>query len=136
MADLIQAKLIGGKELQRRLKKMNPELNRKIVTPALLEAAQLVTRTAAREKILPGGKGPPRSNILTSRTGTLRRSLTSNFAVDLNRQLLFVDMGTHLIYGAVHENSKRAFLKPALRDASKNFEGIFRKHWARQGEVG
>ncbi len=136
MADLIQAKLIGGKELQRRLKKMNPEQNRRIVTPFLQESGLLIARIAARDKILPGGKGPPRPDILTSRTGTLRRSLSSNRAVDLNKRLLFVDVGTHLVYGAVHENSRRAFLKPALRDGSKSFERIARKHWARAGEVG
>ena len=136
MADLIQAKLIGGKEPQRRLDKMDPEKNARITTPALLEGGQLIARIAAREKILPGGGGPPRPDILTSRTGTLRRSLTSNFAVQLNRRLRFVDVGTHLLYGAVHENSRRAFLKPALRDSSSKFEAIFVKHWARAGEVG
>ncbi len=135
MADLIQAKLIGSAELRRRLRKMNPKQNARIVRPALLESGLLVTRIAARDKILPGGSGPPKPSILTSRTGTLRRSLTSNFAVQLNAQLQFVDAGTHLLYGAVHENSRRAFLKPAFRDASRNFDDIFRKHWARAGEV-
>ncbi len=135
MADLIQAQLVGSKELQRRLRKMNPAANRRITTPALLESMQLTLRVAAREKILPGGGGPPRPDILTSRTGTLRRSLTGNFAIDVNERLQFVEGGTNLVYGAVHEASKRAFLKPALRDSSNRFDDIFRKHWARAGEV-
>lgn len=136
MAGLLSAKLVGGEELKRRLRKMNPELNRRITTPALLESMLLVLRTAARVKILPGGSGPPRPDILTSRTGTLRRSLSGNFAVDLNERLLFVEGGTNLIYGAVHEATRRAFLKPALKDDEPKFEAIFVKHWARAGEVG
>ncbi len=136
MAGLIQAKLVGSKELKRRLKKMDPAENKRITTPALLEAMQLTLRIAAREKILPGGGGPPRPDILTTRTGTLRRSLGTNFAVQVNEALQFVEGGTHLLYGAVHENSKRAFLKPALKQASAKFEAIFLKHWARAGEVG
>lgn len=136
MADGLRVSLIGTKELQRRLKKMNPAQNERITTPALLESMQATLRNAAREQILPGGGGPPRADILTSRTGTLRRSLTSNFSIDLNRRLRFVLGGTHLIYGAVHESSRRAFLKPALKATSPKFDDIFRKHWARAGEVG
>ncbi len=135
MADLIRAQLVGSKELQRRLRKMNPRQNKRITTPALLESMQLTLRISAREKILPGGGGPPRPDILTSRTGTLRRSLGTNFAVQVNEALQFVEGGTHLIYGAVHENSRRAFLKPALAQASPRFEAIFVKHWRRAGEV-
>lgn len=138
MADLIRAKLVGSKELKRRLKKMNPKLNKRITTPALLEAMQLTLRIAAREKILPGGgrKVPPRPDILTSRTGTLRGSLTTNFAVAVNAALQFVEGGSHLIYAAVHEATRRAFLKPAKKQAEPRYEAIFVKHWARAGEVG
>ncbi len=136
MADLIRAQLVGSKELQRRLRKMNPKQNKRITTPALLESMQLTLRVAAREKILPGGGGPPRPDILTSRTGTLRRSL--GLSTSLDRSGLrqgFIEGGTALIYGAVHENSRRAFLKPALAQASAKFEAIFVKHWRRAGEV-
>ena len=136
MADLIRAQLVGGKELQRRLKKMNPKLNKRITTRALLESMQFTLRVAAREKILPGGTGPPRPDILTSRTGALRQSLGTNFSVQLNEAMQFVEGGTHLIYGAVHEATRRAFLKPALKQASPQFERIFLKHWRREGEVG
>jgi hypothetical protein len=136
MADLIRAKLIGGPELQRRIKKMTPGQNRRITTPALLESMQLTLRIAARDKILPGGTGPPKDSILTSRDGTLRRSLLGSFAIDINGRLGWVEGGTNLIYGAVHENTRRAFLKPALADASPKYDDIFRKWWAREGEVG
>lgn len=138
MADLIRATLVGSKELKRRLKKMNPKLNKRITTPALLEAMQLTLRIAAREMILPGApRGTPaRPDILTSRSGTLRRSLGTNFAVNVNESQQFVEGGSHLVYAAVHEKTRRAFLKPALKQASPRFEAIFVKHWARQGEVG
>ena len=135
MADVLRAKLIGLPELERELRKMNPAQQRSITTPALLESMQTTLRDAARNRILPGGSGPPRPDILTSRTGTLRRSLTGNFAVDLNERLQWVEGGTHLIYGAVHENSRRAFLKPALAATQGQYEDIFRKWWARSSQA-
>jgi len=134
MADNLTAKLVGTRELQRELDRLNPEQNRRITTPALLESMQLTLRDAARDKIFPGGDGPPRPDMLTSRTGTLRRSLTGNFAIDINERLLYVEGGTHLVYGAVHEKTRRAFLKPALRDTQGEFERIFRKWWAKSSE--
>jgi hypothetical protein len=136
MADGLSVKLVGSKELQRRLAKMNPAQNARITTPALLESMQTVLRDAARNRIFPGGGGLPKPDILTSRTGTLRRSLAGNFAINLNRQLRWVEGGTNLIYGAVHEKTRRAFLKPALAATQNKFDDIFRKWWAREGEVG
>lgn len=135
MADFIKAELVGTPELRRRLEKMNPAQNRRITTPALIESMQTTLRDAALNQIIRGGDEPPRADKLTSRTGTLRRSLVADFAIDVNERLRFVDGGTHLRYGAVHENSPRAFLKPALRDTSPRHEGIFVKHWRRAGEV-
>lgn len=136
MADLIRATLVGSKELKRRLKKMNPKLNNRITTPALLEAMGVTLRNAQREQIFPGGGGPPKDNILTNRTNTLRGSLGESFAIRLNGRLQFIEGGSHLVYAAVHEKTRRAFLKPALKATAPRFEAIFVKHWARQGEVG
>ncbi len=137
MADLIRAQLVGSKELKRRLRKMNPAENHRITTPALLESMLFTLRNAAREQILTGGgpDAPVDPRRLTKRSGDLQRSLGPNFGVNLNESLQFVEGGTHLIYGAVHENSKRAFLKPALKESSPKFEAIFVKHWRRGGEV-
>ena len=134
MADVLRAKLIGTEELQRQLDHLNPEMKRRITTPALLESMQTTLRDAARNKILPGGQGPPRPDILTSRTGTLRRSLTGNFSIDVNERLRWVEGGTHLIYGAFHEKTRRAFLAPALKDTQSQYEAIFRKWWDRASE--
>lgn len=136
MADkLLIATLVGSRELERRLRKMNPKQNRRIVSRALLESMQLTLRISARDKIFPGGTGAPRPDILTSRTGTLRRSLTGNFAINQNEQLQWIEGGTHLVYGAVHEATKRAFLKPALADARTSFDDIFVRWWRRAGEL-
>jgi hypothetical protein len=131
MADGLSVKFVGGKALLRDLDKMDPSQQRKIIVPALLESVQLTLRIAAREKILPGGKGKPRANKLTSRTGALRGSLSGTFSIDRRGLPRFIEGGTELVYGAVHENSPRAFLSPALADAREQFEGIFIKHWAR-----
>ena len=144
MADGLRVKLVGSKELQRRLKKMNPAQNARITTPALRESMLLVMRDAARNRIFPGGGGAPKSNILTSRSGNLRRSLGIDFEQDVSvgvragstRTSQFIEGGTHLIYGAVHEATRRAFLKPALAATQSKFDDIFRKWWAREGEVG
>jgi phage gpG-like protein len=144
---------------------MNPAQNARITTPALLESMQLTLRDARLNRIIRGGSGAPKPTKLTSRKGGLRGSLTGNFAIDLNRQLRWVEGGTHLIYGKVHETGgtfsipghirthkktgnrigvsphtakypARPFLAPALRATQGKFDDIFRKFWAREGEVG
>ena len=111
---------------------MNPATNEKIMGPALLEMMQFTLSDAARNKILRGGGGPPKPNILTSRTGTLRRSLGAAFNILTNMLPRSIEGGTHLIYGAVHEATQRAFLAPALADSLGKFEDIVIKHWQRQ----
>ena len=130
----IEAKLVGSAELKRRLKRLTPAQNKQIAGPALLESMLLTLRVAAREKIYPGGKAPPRNGILTSRTGTLRRSLTASFATDRSQLPKSITGGSNLVYAPVHEfglgrHPKRPFLQPALDDASKKFNAIFAKHW-------
>ena len=53
----LTASLVGSKELQRGLRKLNPETNRKIVDPALIESMLLTLRIAATKKIIRGGVG-------------------------------------------------------------------------------
>jgi phage gpG-like protein len=165
MADGLSVKLVGSKELQRRLKKMNPAQNARITTPALLESMQLTLRDARLNRIIRGGSGSPHATKLTSRGGRLRGSLAGNQAIDLNRRLRWVEGGTDVIYGAVHEKGgtisipghirthkktgfrigvrphtakypARPFLAPALAATRGQFDDIFRRWWAREGEVG
>lgn len=141
MADRLSVKLVGTRLLEKRLKELSPAQNRDIVEPALLESMLLSLRIAAREKIHPGGKGPPRAGKLTSRTGSLRRSL--GFGKDANAldavdqrglRRNFVEGGSDLVYARVHEEGigvhpPRPFLAPGLEDATRQFESIFVKHW-------
>ena len=135
MADRLTAKLVGGKALRKELARLDPSTTRAILDPSLTESMLLALSIAQREKIHAGGTGPPRANILTSRTGMLRRSLASDRAIDrsgLGRG--FIEGGTALVYGAVHEfrnSGQRAFLSPGLVDAELKFPAIIEKHWAR-----
>jgi hypothetical protein len=120
---------------------MNPAQNARIVTPALLESMQLTLRDARMNRIIRGGGGPPKPGILTSRDGTLRGSLTGNQSIDQNKRLRWIEGGTHLIYGRVHERGnrthpRRPFLAPALAATREKYDDIFRRIWAREGEVG
>ncbi len=133
----VVVKLEGSRELQRRLRKLTPSQNSQIMGPALLEMMLLTLRISARDKIYPGGNAPPRPDQITSRTGTLRRSLSASFAVDRSQLPKSIEGGSNVVYAAVHEfgNSrtpKRAFLQPALDDASKQFDDIVVKHWNKQ----
>lgn len=132
--------IVGTEELSRRLANLNPQQNKRIVRPALREMMLLSLRTSAREFIYPGGGGPPKAGILTSRTGTLRRSLASNFSLDdvglRHPTAPFIEGGTRLIYGAVHEKGNtthppRPFLQPGLDQSSSQFVSILNKHWKR-----
>ena len=104
MADeFLRARVEGTEELKRQLERLNPGLNREISARSLSESMLLVLRNAATRGIYRGGKGDPKTDILTSRTGTLRRSLSSSFALDRAGLPRFIEGGTNLIYGAVHE---------------------------------
>jgi hypothetical protein len=127
----LSVKVEGVKELQARLDRIDPKKNSAWVARALMKCALRVQEVAAKEKILPGGKGPPVKGILTSRTGTLRRS------IGVNRSPLpwAVEVGTDLIYGAVHETSKkfpRPFLKPSLDDVADEMDDIFARELAKE----
>ncbi len=131
--------MVGSAELRRRIKNLTPAQNAKITGPALVESMLLTLRIAARDKIYPGGKGPPRRDQLTSRTGTLRRSLTASFAVDRSQLPHSITGGSNVVYAAVHEFGlgrfpKRPYLAPALADASKQFDDIFAKHWQKAAD--
>ena len=114
----ISVSVVGTKELKRKLEKMNPGVNKKIVRNSLLESAEDLQRDAAKNQILAGGGGKksgltkPHKSYLTSRHGTLRRSIRVN-----RGPLPFaIEVGTDLGYGAMHETggtfSVRAHTRP------------------------
>jgi phage gpG-like protein len=99
MAVSLSLRVQGLDELQERLNRLSPKKNSAWVARSLVKSALHTQKIAATKKIKRGGKGPPVARILTSRTGTLRRSIR------VNRSPLpwAIEVGTDLTYGAVHE---------------------------------
>ena len=141
MATQLRVSVVGTKELKRRLEKMNPGVNKRILRNSLIESALLVQRDAAKNQILAGGGGkksgmtPAHPRHLTSRTGTLRRSIK----VDRGPLPFAIEVGTDLTYGAAHEFGsakrnlpKRPFMQPALDRIAPKFGDIVVKHWKKE----
>ncbi len=128
--------LKGDKVWAAALRRMNPEKNPKFVTRALLKAAFLVQELAATEKILRSGTpGVVHPTQITSRSGTLRRSI----AVDSAGTPHFVVIGSNVVYAGVHEfgsrdgkTRKRPYIKPAMVDVEKKMAAIFAREWERE----
>jgi len=143
MATALRVSLVGTKELQRRLKQMNPAINKRIIKESLLEGALKVQTNAASIQITGGGRGKgkglaPLRNKLTSRTGTLRRSI----AVDRKPLPFAIEVGSDLAYAAPHEFGfpkrnlpPRPFMGPALDAVSPQFGAIVIKRWKREAKL-
>ena len=136
MAVKFKVSVVGSKQLRRKLERMDPGRNKAILRNSLIESALLVQRDAAKNQILTGGGGKrsgmtrPHPRHLTSRTGTLRRSIK----VDRGPLPFAIDVGTDLVYGAYHElraKRRRPFLQPALDRVAPKFGDIFIKNWKR-----
>jgi phage gpG-like protein len=115
MAVSLSIRVEGIPELKAQLDRVNPKKNTAWMRDSLGDCGLLTQKIAAEEKIIRGGsfrgKSGPRGGKgklqnagvhpkkLTSRTGTLRRSIR------VNRSPLpwAVEVGTDLTYGAVHE---------------------------------
>jgi HK97 gp10 family phage protein len=134
----VHATITGDKEWLRKLEKLSPQKHKEIMSKSLLECGMLVQANAAQKQIMGGGqkaKGvqiKPHPSRLTSRTGTLRRSISTSW----HRSPFEIDVGTHLVYGRVHELGlgnypKRAFLEPAVKAEEQKFPSVFIKHWRR-----
>lgn len=101
----------------------------------LLIAGFKVQELAAGKYILRGGgrTAPVHPKFLTSRTGTLRRSIAVN-----RKPLPFaIEIGTDLVYGPPHEFGTstmraRPYLQPALDEASQEFEAILHRNFERE----
>lgn len=126
--------------LKRALAALRQPALREVFRRALLRSAFKVQEISTRQKIRAGGvvgtgksrmNLPPLPDRLTSRTGTLRRSI----AVDRSALPFEVSIGSDLVYAAVHETGglvhrrsgtarypARPFLGPALEDASAYFD--------------
>ncbi len=131
MAGGFTAEVVGDEDIIRLIEQLNPALNPQVLGPALTEMVLLTLRTAQQKHIKRGGNNPPLPNILTSRSGTLRRSLAGSGAVDLSNLPDSVRGGSALVYAGVHEDSPRAFLAPALDETVRDFPPILVKHQER-----
>lgn len=115
MSARISVSVSGLNVLIASLDRLDPSKNRAITEPALVEMGLLTVRTAAQRTIKRGGTGDPVAGVLTSRTGTLRRSLTAE-ARSIDKSQLsrgIVEAGTDIVYGAIHEFGGTVSVKSA-----------------------
>ncbi len=152
MADSVTVRITGD-DFERSLRNMDPRFKPKLISRILLRSGQAIQVTVQTKTILRGGGGAPKPNILTSRTGTLRRGQFTNV---LSPRA--VEVGTDLVYGAVHEQGgtfsvpthsrrtasgtvtvmahskrypRRPFLEPALKKTERERQKIARQEWQR-----
>jgi hypothetical protein len=117
--------LEGADKLQRALKRGTPKLHPKILVQPMRDWA-LDTQLVSKRDYLTG----PRPERLGVVTGRLRGSI----AVDLLQAPRYVDVGTNVVYGPVHEfggkhHPARPFLRPAAEEAFRGFERDLAKAW-------
>jgi hypothetical protein len=135
MAVQLRASVVGTKELQRKLKKMNPEANKAIMVDSLGELALLIQQDV-RNNQLPFGTAKARFNSLTSRSGTLRKGIQINRG-PLPRAIEVRAEGKAKVYAPLHEfglgrHRKRTFMQPALEKIAPKFGDVVLKHWKKQ----
>jgi hypothetical protein len=135
----LRVSIVGTKELQRRLHKLNPAINRRIMVKSLSEAAVDILADVQKVQIVGGrGKALPLADRLTNRSGG--RGLVGSMGIDRRPLPKAIEIGTHLTYGAVHEEGRgryprRAFLAPALEKIGGRIPGIIIKNWKREGGI-
>jgi phage gpG-like protein len=109
----ISVRISGIDPVLKAMERLSPKENRAIMVSSLVECAELVQKDAKENQIIRGGTAisigprggkrkvqrPPHPTRLTSRTGTLRRSIT----VDRSPLPFAIEVGTNLRYGRAHE---------------------------------
>ena len=129
----LTVKVEGLRKLDRALRRTNPKTAPHIIRRSVSQACYAVQRRATQVEIIRGGKQPPHPSRVTSRTGTLRRSI----AVDLSDLRSGIGhVGTALGYGAIHELGLgrypvRAYLKPAAEYIAPQFHETVYREWMR-----
>ena len=129
---LVKVKLLGGKRLRKRLAKMDPQQNARILIKSYREIALKISANARNVQIR-RGRGAVHPTKLTHRSFRLRDSIVPDFK-GLPR---FAEVGTNLFYGAIHEFGlgrfpARPFMEPALDAISPTIPVIVTKHWKRE----
>jgi phage gpG-like protein len=131
----VTVKLEGGKNLQKALKRMNPQQNSRIFVKSVRQVAVLIAANARNVQIRRGG-GAVHPAQLTHRTFTLRDSIAPDFE-GLPR---FAEVGTEKFYGAIHElgignHPARPFMAPALEDVRPKIPQIVVRNWKREARL-
>ena len=132
---LTPVKIEGGAELRRRLNKMDPATNFRIMTAGIKEIAVKIGANARGKQILKG-RGPVQKSKITNRSFDLRDSI----GPDLRALPKFAEVGTDIEYAATHEFGLRgypvrAFMEPALDAIAPQIPEIIVKHWRREGGI-
>lgn len=132
---LTTVKIEGGAELRRRLNKMDPATNFRIMRKGIAEIAVKISSNARTKQLLKG-RGDVQPSRLTNRSFDLRDSI----GPDLRALPKFAEVGTDIDYAARHEFGLdgypvRAFMEPALEAIEPQIPAIIVKHWRRQGGV-
>ena len=160
---MVKTKLIGGREMRRRLRKMDPATNSRICRVALVSQMDWLLNRAAKTYFVAGpkverGKSwresarqlPPNAppGPLVSRSGTsgkpgalgLAPSLLRADSVDRSDLPKSIAGGSTLNYAAINEFGKgsypaRPYLAPALADLKSSGKGdaILRRAWEKFG---
>lgn len=137
MANRLTVKVEGTKQLLDGLAKLNPQLNTLIIQGALKEMVLLAMRTSARKHLIRSSKGAVQPKRLTSRHGTLRRSLGLSTNIDKrgfrSPNEPFIEGGTHLNYGRVHELGFKGRRRGGQVRAHTRKGGISVKRHGRRG---
>ena len=140
MAVQLRARVLGTESLRRKLKKLNPEENKRILTDSLGEMALLIQQNV-RNKQLPFANESTRAalNRLHSRSGKLRRSIGIN-RKPLPRAIEVRVEGKPKAYAPLHEfglgsRRRRPFMRPALDRIAPRFGEIVVKYWKKPAGI-
>lgn len=123
---------LDDREATRTLRALGGRQARVAVEGALDDVAAKIQRNAQTEQIIRGGRQAPHPTRLTSRTGTLRRSIRVNRPAPGVRSI-----GSDLVY-AVHEFGiprrnirARPYLQPALEEEGPKLADQIRRRLKR-----
>lgn len=118
-----------------------PELTHTLAR-ALAKSAAVIQTEITTKQIIRSSRGPVHPKRITSRSGELRRSISGGRGVDLSRARkrrgASIDVGSDLVYAAVHEFGSpklnipiRKFIEPGFEKSRKKVETIFLQEWKR-----
>lgn len=142
------------RKLELALEGIDPSRNPRAFNRGMTKAGLRIARNAARKQIIRGGRfggtdAPPHPTRLTSRSGRLRASLEGFGAIDDSGLPKFLDVGTTVEYGPVHELGlqvatrsgssfrmpRRAFLEPAVDAEFEAVQTDILAEWAKGADV-